>query len=69
MSEQHRILVVDDHDDFRHGLEALIGGTDGMELVGAATDGAQAVRLALDLQPDVVLMDWHMPRLNCIEAT
>jgi DNA-binding NarL/FixJ family response regulator len=69
MSEQHRILVVDDHDDFRRGLEALIGSTDGMELVGSATDGAEAVRLALDLQPDVVLMDVHMPRLNGIEAT
>src|SRR6188474_2410499 len=69
MSEQHRILVVDDHDDFRRGLEALIGSTDGMELVGSATDGAEAVHLALDLQPDVVLMDVHMPRLNGIEAT
>src|SRR4051812_8179014 len=69
MSEQHRILVVDDHDDFRHGLEALIGSTEGMELVGSAADGAEAVRLALDLQPDVVLMDVHMPRLNGIEAT
>ena len=69
MSEHHRILVVDDHEDFRRGLEALIGGTDGMELVGSATDGVEAVRLALDLQPDVVLMDVHMPRLNGIEAT
>jgi len=69
MSEQHRILVVDDHDDFRRGLEALIGSTDGMELVGSATDGVEAVRLALNLQPDVVLMDVHMPRLNGIEAT
>ena len=67
MSEHHRILVVDDHEDFRRGLEALIGGTDGMELVGSATDGVEAVRLALDLQPDVVLMDVHMPRLEGFE--
>jgi DNA-binding NarL/FixJ family response regulator len=69
MSERHRILVVDDHDDFRHGLEALVGATDSMELVGSVRDGADAVRMSLDLQPDVVLMDLNMPGLNGIEAT
>jgi len=69
MSEKHRILVVDDHDDFRHGLEALVGATGSMELVGSVRDGADAVRMSLDLQPDVVLMDLHMPGLNGIEAT
>ena len=69
MSERHRILVVDDHDDFRHGLEALVGATDTMELVGSVRDGADAVRMSLDLQPDVVLMDLNMPGLNGIEAT
>jgi len=69
MSERHRILVVDDHDDFRHGLEALVGATDTMELVGSVRDGADAVRMSLELQPDVVLMDLHMPGLNGIEAT
>ncbi|HEX5087897.1 MAG TPA: response regulator transcription factor [Nocardioides sp.] len=69
MSERHRILVVDDHDDFRHGLEALVNATDTMELVGSVRDGADAVRMSLDLQPDVVLMDVHMPGLNGIEAT
>ena len=69
MSDTRRILVVDDHDEFRRGLEALIGVTDAMELVGSARDGADAVPLALELQPDVVLMDLHMPRLNAIEAT
>jgi DNA-binding NarL/FixJ family response regulator len=69
MSEKHRILVVDDHDDFRHGLEALVGATDTMELVGSVRDGADAVRMSLDLQPDVVLMDLNMPVLNGIEAT
>ena len=69
MSERQRILVVDDHDDFRRGLEALIGAADAMELAGTAADGLEAVRIALDLQPDVVLMDVHMPRLNGIEAT
>jgi len=69
MTERQRILVVDDHDDFRRGLEALIVATPAMELAGTASDGLDAVRIALDLQPDVVLMDLHMPRLNGIEAT
>ena len=67
--ERLRILVVDDHDDFRGGLEALVGATASTELVGTARNGLDAVRLALDLQPDVVLMDLHMPQLNGIEAT
>ena len=66
--ERLRIMVVDDHDDFRSGLEALIASTDTVELVGSARDGQEAVRLAIDLQPDVVLMDLHMPRLNGVEA-
>lgn len=64
-----RILVVDDHDDFRKGLEALLGAAEGLEVVGSAADGARAVDLALGLQPDVVLMDLQMPRLNGVEAT
>ena len=64
-----RVLVVDDHDDFRTGLVALLAATAGMEVVGVATDGVAAVDLALEQQPDVVLMDLHMPRLNGIEAT
>ena len=41
MSEHHRILVVDDHEDFRRGLEALLGATDGIEVVGSAADGGR----------------------------
>ena len=67
--ERLRILVVDDHDDFRSGLEALVSATDSTELAGTARNGQDAVRIALDLQPDVVLMDLHMPQLNGIEAT
>ena len=51
------------------GLEALLAATDAVEVVGSAADGRDGGRLALDLQPDVVLMDLHMPRLNGIEAT
>ena len=68
-SEAVRILVVDDHEEFRKGLEALLGAADGVEVVGSAADGARAVDLALGLQPDVVLMDLQMPRLNGVEAT
>lgn len=67
--EKLRILVVDDHDDFRAGLEALLASSATIELVGTATNGVDAVRTALALQPDVVLMDLQMPRLNGIEAT
>jgi DNA-binding NarL/FixJ family response regulator len=67
--EQVRILVVDDHAEFRSGLEALLAATPWTELVASATDGRDAVRLALDLQPDVVLMDLHMPEHNGIDAT
>src|SRR5690349_22142117 len=67
--EPLRILVVDDHDDFRRGLQALLESTANVEVVGVATNGATAVSLALDLQPDVIVMDLHMPELNGIEAT
>ena len=64
-----RILVVDDHDDFRRGLRALLDATESLEVVGVATNGATAVSMALDLQPDVIVMDLHMPELNGIDAT
>jgi DNA-binding NarL/FixJ family response regulator len=67
--EAVRILVVDDHDEFREGLEAMLRAADGVEVVGSAADGGRAVDLALGLQPDVVLMDLQMPRLNGVEAT
>lgn len=67
--DRHRVLVADDHEDFRRGLEALLAATPAVEVVGTAADGAMAVALALELQPDVVLMDLHMPRVNGIDAT
>lgn len=69
MSEQLRVLVVDDHDDFRTGLEAMLTSTGATELVGTARDGEEGLRLALALQPDVLLMDLNMPRINGIDAT
>ena len=69
MTEQLRILVVDDHDEFREGLQALLTAADTTELVGTAVNGNEGVRTALAIQPDVVLMDLNMPGVNGIDAT
>jgi DNA-binding NarL/FixJ family response regulator len=64
-----RILLADDHDVVRRGLTALLDGADGFAVVGAAADGEEAVALADEHEPDVVLMDLSMPRVDGIEAT
>ncbi|MFN8077568.1 MAG: response regulator transcription factor [Kineosporiaceae bacterium] len=64
-----RVIVVDDHAIVRDGLVALLGALDGVEVVGAAADGAQAVTLAHEQAPDVVVMDVSMPGVDGIEAT
>ena len=69
VTEPLRVLVADDSADFREGIAALLASVDGLELVGEAVDGDEAVAGALDLHPDVVLMDLHMPGRNGIEAT
>jgi DNA-binding NarL/FixJ family response regulator len=63
------VLVADDSDAFRSGISALLNSVDEATVVGEATDGDGAVGAALDLQPDVVLMDLKMPGRNGIEAT
>ena len=67
--ERLRVLLVDDHEPFRKGLEAMLAAAGTVDVVGSVADGREAVDLALELQPDVILMDLHMPRLNGIEAT
>ncbi|MBU2666351.1 response regulator transcription factor [Actinoplanes bogorensis] len=64
-----RVLVADDHPLFREGLRALIADSPETEPAGVAADGEQAVALALQNRPDVVVMDLRMPGLNGVEAT
>jgi DNA-binding NarL/FixJ family response regulator len=63
-----RVLLADDQRVVREGLGTLLGLLDGIELVGTAADGEEAVALAGELSPDVVLMDLRMPRMDGIEA-
>ena len=69
MNADIRVLIADDQKIVREGLVSLIGLLPGITVVGAATDGDDAVRQALELEPDVVLMDLNMPRCNGVEAT
>jgi DNA-binding NarL/FixJ family response regulator len=64
-----RVLLSDDHALVRQSLAGLLGGFPGITVVGAAADGAEAVELALRLEPDVVLMDLSMPVMDGVEAT
>jgi DNA-binding NarL/FixJ family response regulator len=63
------VLLADDHPMYRLGLHALLQASDGFDVVGEASTGAEAVAVARDLEPDVVVMDLRMPDLNGIEAT
>lgn len=64
-----RVLIADDQDIVRTGLTMLLNAQPGIEVVGAATDGRQAVELARQLRPDVCLFDIRMPLMDGIEAT
>ena len=64
-----RVLIADDQRAVREGLAMLVGLTNDIEVVGTAANGVEAVRLAHDLSPDVVLMDLRMPELDGAEAT
>jgi len=64
-----RVLLVEDHGLVRAGLERLLSRAEDIEVVGGAADGAEAIRLAAETKPDVVLMDLSMPNVDGIEAT
>lgn len=64
-----RILLADDHGIVRRGLRYLLERSPGMQVIGEAADGREAVRISEEMSPDVVIMDIAMPNLNGIEAT
>jgi DNA-binding NarL/FixJ family response regulator len=64
-----RVLIADDHRFIRQALRSCLDKEQDMEVIGEATDGEQAVLLAAELRPDVVIMDIEMPVLNGLEAT
>jgi DNA-binding NarL/FixJ family response regulator len=63
-----RVLIADDHRLFAEALEAILGGDERISVLGHAGDGEEAVRLAQELSPDVILMDISMPGMDGIEA-
>jgi len=64
-----RILLADNHPLFRQGLKALLENEEGIEVVGEANDGSEAVTMAGELNPDVIIMDISMPGYSGLEAT
>jgi YesN/AraC family two-component response regulator len=69
MGEKLRVVIVDDHDLIRDGLKRIIDHEDGMETVGQARNGQEAVRVAGALQPAIVLVDVSMPGMSGVELT
>ena len=63
-----KVLVVDDHTLFRRGIAAVLAHQEGLEVVGEASDGLEAIEKAREIAPDVILMDLNMPRCSGLEA-
>ena len=64
-----RVLIADDHRLFAEALEAILAGESTIEVIGRARNGAEALELAIELEPDLVLMDISMPVMDGVEAT
>jgi two-component system response regulator NreC len=64
-----KVLIADDHKMLREGLRSLLGREAGIEVVGEAASGAEAISLTREMRPSVVIMDIEMPEINGIEAT
>jgi len=64
-----RVLIVDDHPFIREGIRFYLRESDEFEVVGEAADGAEAVRMGIELHPDIVIMDWKLPDFDGLEAT
>jgi len=69
MSDAVRVLLVDDQALFRAGVSVILGAQAGIEVVGEAADGREAIQRVDELEPDVVLMDIRMPEMDGVEAT
>jgi len=69
MGKRCRVLLVDDHASFREALRSLLSLHNDMEIIGEAADGREAVQMADNCRPDVILMDIRMPTMNGVEAS
>jgi DNA-binding NarL/FixJ family response regulator len=68
-AQKCRIVIVDDHAPFREAVRDLLSLHDDLQIIGEAGDGREAIQLAEIYQPDVILMDVRMPRMNGVEAS
>lgn len=69
MTDKIRLMIVDDHPMVAEGIEALLEGFDDIDVLATLSDGEQAVKVASELHPDVILMDLNMPKVNGLAAT
>ena len=66
--ESIKVLVVDDHTLFRRGIASVLASQEGLEVIGEATDGLEAIEKAKEIAPDVILMDLNMPRCSGLQT-